>query len=61
MPASGMLTVGQSLPSIFEPHYEPLVDALVEDYFLSVTSKGVKRFTGAHFETLGGGWHDPDL
>ncbi|QOK24268.1 hypothetical protein IGS73_07975 [Janibacter indicus] len=53
-----MLSEGQSLPSIFEPRYWPLVDALVEDYFLSVTSKGLKRFTGAHFETLGGEWHD---
>lgn len=58
VPASGMLTTGQALPSIFEPRYEALVDALVRDYFRAVTRKGLTRFTGAHFETLGGEWHE---
>lgn len=54
-----MITTGQALPSIFEAPYEVLVDALISDYFFSTTRKGVKRFTGAHFETLGGEWHQP--
>lgn len=58
MPASGMLTTGQALPSILEPRYEALVDALVRDYFCTATRSGLKRFTGAHFETLGGEWHE---
>lgn len=52
-----MLSTGQPPPSIFEPRYEALVDALVRDYFSTVTQEGLKRFTGAHFETLGGEWH----
>lgn len=54
-----MLITGQALPSIFETPYEALLDALISDYFFTVTGKGVKRFTGAHFETLGGEWHQP--
>lgn len=53
-----MLTEGQALPSIFEPRYGALVDALVKDYFCTVTRKGLKRFTGSHFETLGGDWNE---
>ncbi|WP_338752293.1 DUF6308 family protein [Janibacter alittae] len=54
-----MLAIGQPLPSIFEPRYEALVDALIRDYFFTVTRIGLKRFTGAHFETLGGEWYEP--
>lgn len=61
MPASGMLSTGHPLPSIFESRYAALVDALIKDYFFAVTRKGLSRFTGAHFETLGGEWHEPAI
>lgn len=55
---SGMALSDSALPSIFEPEYQALVDALVHDYFNTSTRKGLPRFTGSHFETLGGDWND---
>lgn len=40
------------MPSIFESQNANLVDALVKDYFCTVTSLGSHKFTGARFETL---------
>lgn len=45
------------VPSILQPTYAPLVDHLVRDYFRGLTLKGLRRFTGAHFETLSSSWH----
>ncbi|MCL1898628.1 MAG: DUF6308 family protein [Micrococcales bacterium] len=46
------------LPAIFEVDNQPLAKALLARYFAR-RPDGSSAFTGAHFDTLGGGWDNP--
>lgn len=48
-----------TMPTIFEPAFEPLATALLRDYYEATKSDGQPWFTGARFESLGSPWNDP--